>query len=206
MEVLLDKSKEKDLELYKSIENLKEGSMEAFDFIYESTSSDIYRLISMIIYNEMDREDIMNEVYIQIWSSIEKYDTDKPFRAWIHGITMNQISSFKRKNWRIFRIFEKECSTLAKSEVIYEEDMTRFDEKNEILKMLDKLSYKLKSVIILRYYSNHSLKEIADILKIPLGTVKSRHNLAIKQLEVRMRQKNKNEGGFKDNSWILKDN
>ncbi|MDQ0214515.1 RNA polymerase sigma-70 factor (ECF subfamily) [Oikeobacillus pervagus] len=198
-----DRSKEKDYELYKHIQKMRDGSIESFDFIYNETSSDVYRLISMIVHNHMDREDIMNEVYVQLWSSINKYNLDKSFRAWLHGITIHQISNFKRKNWRVFRIFKKQCSMLSKDDISYEPDIVHPELESETMELINSLSDKLKAVIVLRYYYDYSLQEIADILEVPLGTVKSRHHSALKQLKRRIDLIKKMDGG---KEWILKGN
>ena len=202
---MADQSKEKDYELYKHIKKMRDGSIESFDFIYNETSNDVYRLISMIVYNPMDRDDIMNEVYVQLWSSINNYNLDKSFRAWLHGITINQISNFKRKNWRAFRIFKKQCSMLSRDDVSYEPDLVHFELESEMMELINSLSDKLKVVIVLRYYYDYSLQEIADILEIPLGTVKSRHHAALKQLK-RADLINKMDGGCRSKEWILKEN
>ncbi len=204
--ILSDQSKEKDYELYKHIKEMRDGSIESFDFIYNETCNDVYRLISMIVGNHMDRDDIMNEVYVQLWSSIDNYDLNKPFRAWLHGITMHQISNFKRKNWRVFRIFKKQCSMLSKEDIRYEPNNVYFELESEMMELINSLSDKLKPVIVLRYYYEYSLQEIADILEIPLGTVKSRHHSALKQLKRRIDLINNEDGGCKNKEWILKRN
>jgi RNA polymerase sigma-70 factor (ECF subfamily) len=204
--ILSDQSKEKDYELYKHIKEMRDGSIESFDFIYNETSSDVYRLISMIVYNHMDRDDIMNEVYVQLWSSINNYNLDKSFRAWLHGITIRQISNFKRKNYRVFRIFKKQCSMLSREDMSYEPNIIHSEVESETIELINNLSDKLKAVIVLRYYYDYSLQEIADILEIPLGTVKSRHHSALKQLKRRINLINNVDGGRKDKEWILKEN
>lgn len=201
-----DQSKEKDYEFYKHIKEMRDGSIESFDFIYNETSSDVYKLISMIVYNHMDREDIMNEVYAQLWSSINNYNLDKSFRAWLHGITIHQISDFKRKNWRVFRIFKKQCSMLSKDDITYEPDIVHSGLESETMELINNLSDKLKAVIVLRYYYDYSLQQIADILEVPLGTIKSRHHSALKQLRKRIDLTNKMDGGCKSKEWILKGN
>lgn len=204
--ILSDQSKEKDHELYKHIQEMRDGSIGSFDFIYNETSSDVYRLISMFVYNHMDRDDIMNEVYVQLWSSINNYNLDKPFRAWLHGITIRQISNFKRKNWRVFRIFQKQSSMLSREDMSYEPNFIHSELESEIMELINCLSDKLKAVIVLRYCCDYSLQEIADTLGISLGTVKSRHHSALKQLKRRIDLINNVEGGHKDKRWILKEN
>ncbi|MNX10759.1 RNA polymerase sigma factor SigV [compost metagenome] len=64
----------------------------------------------------------------------------------------------------------------------------------ELLPILEALPLKLKEVIVLRYYQDCSLEEIAHLVKIPLGTVKSRHHHALKQMRKQFKIQNQREG------------
>ncbi|GGD52612.1 hypothetical protein GCM10010911_07720 [Paenibacillus nasutitermitis] len=57
--------------------------------------------------------------------------------------------------------------------------------QHELISHVRQLSYKLRVVVILRYFHDYALEEIADMLQIPVGTVKSRHHLALKELRKR---------------------
>ena len=59
------------------------------------------------------------------------------------------------------------------------------DLQQELFNLVRQLSYKLRVVVILRYFHDYALEEIADMLQIPVGTVKSRHHLALKELRKR---------------------
>ncbi|MNH35028.1 ECF RNA polymerase sigma factor SigW [compost metagenome] len=63
-----------------------------------------------------------------------------------------------------------------------EEGLFREESQQEILAFVDRLSNKLREVIVLRYYHESSFEEIATLLRIPVGTVKSRHHAAIRKL------------------------
>jgi RNA polymerase sigma factor, sigma-70 family len=57
--------------------------------------------------------------------------------------------------------------------------------QHELISLIRQLSYKLRVVVILRYFHDYSLEEIAEMLQIPVGTAKSRHHLALKELRKR---------------------
>lgn len=61
----------------------------------------------------------------------------------------------------------------------------QFEMQHELFSLVRQLSYKLRVVVILRYFHDYSLEEIAEVLQIPVGTVKSRHHLALKELRKR---------------------
>lgn len=169
-----------DVELHALLKRMISGDQIAFESIYEQTHNVVYRTIAMLVYNKHDVEDIMNEVYMQMWKSLDNYDLNRSFYSWLHGITIRQIQTFKRKNWRIFRIFEKECST--RSDSFEDNSVFQIESDDELFSNVKMLSDKLRIVVILRYYNDYSLEEISQILEIPLGTVKSRLNSAMKSL------------------------
>ncbi|GIO28913.1 hypothetical protein J2TS6_00540 [Paenibacillus albilobatus] len=66
-----------------------------------------------------------------------------------------------------------------------DEAVLQSEMQHELFSLVRQLSYKLRVVVILRYFHDYALEEIADILQIPVGTVKSRHHLALKELRKR---------------------
>ncbi|MNE80094.1 RNA polymerase sigma factor SigV [compost metagenome] len=114
------------------------------------------------------------------------YDPQQNFGSWFSGLIVRQVRGWKRKEWRLFRITEKlKLSTLRSAGSAAELRFTALDDQLELLPVLQTLPLKLKEVIVLRYYQDCSLEEISRLLKIPLGTVKSRHHHALKQLRRR---------------------
>ena len=75
--------------------------------IRRHTKTSVYRTVAFLVYNKQDIEDIVNEVYMRMWRSIHKYDPNRPFRFWLHGITVRLVQDWKRKAWRRLRIFER---------------------------------------------------------------------------------------------------
>src|SRR5690606_1002330 len=90
---------------------------------------------------------------------------------------------WRRKNWRLYRIIEK-VKLLAPVSVDKkaEAKLLEVGDQLELVAILDTLPQKFREVIVLRYYQDCALEDIAELLDIPLGTVKSRHHYALKQL------------------------
>ncbi|MNO20826.1 ECF RNA polymerase sigma factor SigW [compost metagenome] len=176
----------KDLDLTPWLIRMSRGDEEAFQVVYEATRDHAYRLIGYLAHNRQDIADIMSEVYFELYKSVGKYDPELQFITWFNGLIIRQVRNWKRKEWRLFRIAEKlKLSTARTSDPAAELRLTALDDQLELLPILQTLSLKFKEVIVLRYYQDCSLEEIADLLKIPLGTVKSRHHHALKQLRSR---------------------
>ncbi len=172
-----------DQELRCWLEQAVNGDRLAFEKIYLYTRDDVYRTVSFLMGDPHDVNDIVNEVYIQLWKSLTKYDPSRPFRYWLHGLVVRQVQGWRRKIWRRLRLInrQKEMST---GEAFLQTDYHTLQKetRDEIVSEVQKLSYKLRAVITLRYFHDYTLEEIATLLEIPIGTVKSRHNLAIKEL------------------------
>ncbi|EJQ29992.1 hypothetical protein IE9_02650 [Bacillus cereus BAG4X12-1] len=68
------------------------GDQEAFQIIYEYTCKDIYRTVVFLVGSQnQDVDDIVNEVYINMWKSITNYDINRSFRFWLHGLVVKEV-------------------------------------------------------------------------------------------------------------------
>ncbi|MFP3391481.1 sigma-70 family RNA polymerase sigma factor [Brevibacillus sp. SIMBA_040] len=174
-----------DKELLPLLEKMILGDETAFPLVYHATHQDVYRTVAFLVFNKQEIEDIVNEVYLRMWRSYHTYDPSRPFRYWLHGITVRQVQDWKRKAWRRLRIFERNRLLATQQYDWTERVVLQSESQLELFRSVRQLSYKLRVVVILRYFHDYSLEEIADLLKIPLGTVKSRHHLGLKELRKR---------------------
>ncbi len=125
-----------------------------------------------------NNEDIEQEVYIRTWKNLLKYEKNGSFKGWINKIAVNICRDYlKSREFKVSRYSspieelselkdEKRCN--PEIQLISKQDQER------ILKSIDKLKPKYKQVVLL--YEMHGLnyEEIAEKLKCPVGTVKSR--------------------------------
>lgn len=174
-----------DHELLPWLEKATLGDEFAFKLVYQATHQDVYRTVAFLVYNKQDIEDVVNEVYMQMWRSFHTYDPSRPFRYWLHGITVRQVQDWKRKAWRRIRLFERNRLMARERFEWADQAVLQSEMQHELLSCVRQLSYKLRVVVILRYFHDYALEEIADMLQIPSGTVKSRHHLAMKELRKR---------------------
>ncbi|UHA73353.1 sigma-70 family RNA polymerase sigma factor [Paenibacillus sp. 481] len=169
-------------DMYQLLLKMKDGDQQAFQTMYEATYRDVYRTVSFLVDHQQDREDIMNEIYMQMWTSLANYDTDRPFHFWLHGLVIRQVQRFRVKGWRRFRIFER-VRAFAREESYQDQHTALMDGTNRILSQsIRKLTDKQRTVIILRFFHDYTLEEIANLLDIPLGTVKSRYHAGLQAL------------------------
>ena len=96
-----------DKELIQWLEKAILGDESAFQLVYQETHQDVYRTVAFLVYNKQDIEEIVNEVYMHMWRSYQKYDPKRPFRFWLHGITVHLVQDWKRKTWRRVRLLNE---------------------------------------------------------------------------------------------------
>ncbi|QHT61322.1 sigma-70 family RNA polymerase sigma factor [Paenibacillus lycopersici] len=173
-------------ELLPWLEKATLGDESAFQLVYQATHQDVYRTVAFLVFNKQDIEDIVNEVYMRIWRSFHAYDPNRPFRYWLHGIILRQVQDWKRKAWRRIRLFERNSRMTYEQFEWTDTTILQSEMQQELFSFVRQLSYKLRVVVILRYYHDYALEEIAAMLRIPVGTVKSRHHLAMKELRKRV--------------------
>lgn len=175
----------KDPDFHLALQQMMQGDQVAFQKVYESTKDHIYRTVYFLAQNKQDVSDIMSEVYIELFKSIPKYDCKQSFRSWLNGLVVRQVQNWHRNVWRKLRLFHRAKQLeIAPVYATNEENLVQSEVHDELKTLVDQLSYKLKIVIILRYYHECSFDEIAMILNVPLGTVKSRHRLALQKLRL----------------------
>ncbi|MEI7025173.1 sigma-70 family RNA polymerase sigma factor [Paenibacillus sp. y28] len=165
------------------VAGMLQGNQEAYRCMYEATKERVYRTVVLLIGSKQDAPDVVSEVYAELFKSIGSYRPDRPFQAWLTGIVIRQTRSWNRRLWRKFRIAQRSRDLEAmEAAPNSEEVLLRRERRLEIADFVHRLSFKLRSVIVLRYYQEQTFEEIAELLSIPVGTVKSRHHAALEKL------------------------
>ncbi|MBU8879791.1 sigma-70 family RNA polymerase sigma factor [Bacillus sp. FJAT-29790] len=167
------------------IELILSGNKQAYGELYEKTIQDVYKNVHFLIEEKADVDDLVQEVYIQVYKSLRKYDRNRPFKSWLIGIVIKQIQAYRRKRWMFLRIVKKAEEYVQVTEMDFSTDVIDRMTNQQLVHLVNDLPFKLKQVIILRYLNDHSQEEVAKILEIPIGTVKSRINAALTKLRAK---------------------
>jgi RNA polymerase sigma-70 factor (ECF subfamily) len=146
----------------------------------------VYRLCYLVMRNEQDAEDMTQETFIRACGALPRYEIrqDISFEAWLYRIAVNCCRSRMRRKW--YQVLPWPASTpeiISEPEEQPDRMMIRDEHRNEILQAINSLGDKHRLVVILRYYADLSNEEIARILDIPSGTVRSRLHTARQQLK-----------------------
>ena len=155
------------------------GDNKAFTELFHQYKNLVYKTAYLMLGNAADAEDVLQEVFVQVYRSLSTFQPAKgAFTTWLHRITVNHCLNRRRKHrLPILALDEAPPTSLA-----IRSPEARLAEDDAIQQALGRLSEKQRAVVILRYYWDLSYAEIAQILDIPVGTVKSRLNLALRSL------------------------
>lgn len=180
------------------IKQLQDGRREAFDVIVDRYSGQLNNFIYRIVGDATTAEDLLQETFIRLWINRQSYREIAKFSTWLYTVAGNLAKSELRRN-RIRRFFS--LSTGGERSIDGEDERTfeipdenadpegdyeRRNIKHRIEEEVHKLPVLFREVIILRDMQELSYEEISSILKIPLGTVKSRVNRARQRLQSRL--------------------
>lgn len=164
------------------IDNFMNGNVDSFNEIYNQYYNKIYFLCLSILRNEADSLDATQEVFIQMYRSISQLKEKSKFDFWINKIAISKCSNIIRKNKKIMLVGEDleiyENYSFDEPILNPENLVINSDEKIQILNIINRLVPKKRIVIILFYYNNLKIKEIANLLECSEGTIKSRLNSA----------------------------
>jgi RNA polymerase sigma-70 factor (ECF subfamily) len=136
-------------------------------------------------------EDITQEVFIKVWKNIKKFDQNKSFRPWIFQIAKNTAIDFLRKKKTIpFSRFENEKGQNVLTNNIAEKPLNLLEnlsDKETLDEAMSNLSEKDRKIIKLRHNDGMSFREIAELLKESINTVKSRYRRVLANLKKNIR-------------------
>lgn len=126
-------------------------------------------------------EDAVQEALVQTYQSLHRYDPEKgPFHTWFYSIVINMSRKIYRKQVKMYLPFKEKL--FRSFDHGPEHFMELREETRVIYQAIQQLDFKHKSVIVLFYFQEMNVKEVADILGIKEGTVKSRLHKARRKL------------------------
>ncbi|MDE6620767.1 MAG: RNA polymerase sigma factor [Lachnospiraceae bacterium] len=162
------------------MERMKSGDKSALHEVYEAYIGYIYRIVLQTVSNREDAEDVTSEFFMKLWRLADTYREGNGHRAWMAAIARNMAVDLLRKSKRVV-LTEDFADTMienASDDSIEEEVIADMS----LQQALDMLKPKEREVVHLKIMGDMTFQEIADILKIPLGTVTWRYQNAIQKL------------------------
>ena len=167
------------------IRQAKSGNLKAYEEIIGLYEKKVFSTIYYMVKNDNEVEDIAQEVFIKIYKNLGNFKEESSLYTWIYRITVNVCIDELKKRKKVVNLEEKidtkdgevelQLSDDSKSPTDIAEDN---DLKDKLEKCIKKLPESQRMMIILRDIKGFTYMEIAEIMKMNLGTVKSKINRA----------------------------
>lgn len=168
------------------IRRCREGDQLAFSALLRQYQDYVYRLCFLVMRNEQDAEDMAQETLIRAMRALPRFEVRQgsSFEAWLYRIAVNRCRSRLRHKWyQVLQWTGIGPQPVAGSEAQPERLVLQLERRSEILEAINALGEKHRLVVILHYYGGLSNQEIAGVLRIPPGTVRSRLHTARQRLK-----------------------
>ncbi|NLC06425.1 MAG: sigma-70 family RNA polymerase sigma factor [Syntrophomonadaceae bacterium] len=157
----------------------KSGDKEALIQLIMSQKEDYYRLAYVYMKDQEDALDAMSDMIVKVFENIKSLKTEEAFFSWSKTILVNCCKQHLRKKHRVILLQEL-------PEESYEESYSEHEEQLAFEAHLEKLNVKYQEVLRLRFALDMDYATIAKVIKIPIGTVKSRIYAGLQKLQKSM--------------------
>jgi RNA polymerase sigma-70 factor, ECF subfamily len=168
---------------YRLIELCKVGDSSAIESFVKTYQQDVYRLALSILDDSSEADDATQESLLAALHALDSFHGTSSLKTWLFSITVNICRTRLHRQKRSERLKQALGGILrAKNEPSIEDNAIKNESGEALWRAIHGMDEKHRIPIVLRYYHDLSVAEIASILQIPEGTVHSRLNTARRQL------------------------
>ena len=165
------------------------GDLGTFAELFEQYKNLVYKTAYLLLNDAVQAEEALQEVFVLVFKSLSSFDRQKgAFTTWLYRITVNYCLSQRRRHRLSLQPLDRDHGLGA-----IEPGVASLAEREAVRQAISRLSDKQRSVVILRFYWDLPYAQVAQILDIPVGTVKSRIDLALRTLRRDLAQDQVNE-------------
>jgi len=160
----------------------RNGDLDAFEELMHVRIDTIYRLSCAIVGDEADARDSTQETFIAAWRRIRELRDPDRFDAWLQRIAVNGARMTLRARGRR-RVREIPVGDVAALAAASDRAAPERSDADALGAALDRIPTDQRTILVLHHLEGHSVAELAEVLGIPVGTVKSRLHTARRALE-----------------------
>jgi len=183
------------------------GDEDAFSEIVSLYKDPLHAFLRKFLNQQALVEDVFQDTFLQLYASRDKFDPNRPLRPWLFTIAANKAKDALRK---IQRRSEMSLGTAASSDDMSMDDLfnmlssyeqtpldevSRDETAQRVRAIIADLPENLRIILTLSYFEQFSYKQMAEILSIPIGTVKSRLHTAVMQFARKWKSDNESDEG-----------
>src|SRR6266478_4434101 len=135
--------------------------------------TDLYRTAKWLARNSAEAEDLVQEVYLEAWKSFHRFEAGTNCRAWLFKIMFHRLHHFRRRLVKASRVTTIDGPE-GQDELAAEPVVPQEIRDEDVLNALENIAVEFREIVLLADVEEFSYKEIAETLRIPVGTVMSR--------------------------------
>jgi RNA polymerase sigma-70 factor (ECF subfamily) len=176
------------------LEALREGQHDVFGLLVRRYERELYGYLRRYLNDHTLAEDVFQNTFLQVFVKRKQYEPGRPVRPWLYAIATNQAIDALRRQGRHPTLSLEQPEGADPEQATWLTgleangpgplDLLATEERRERIRAsVERLPDLLRPVLLLAYYQGLKYREIADILGIPVGTVKSRLHAAISRLQ-----------------------
>jgi len=155
----------------------------AFNYLVRKYQQRLYWHIRRIVIDHEDTNDILQNVFLKVWKSLDRFRADSALYTWLYRIATNEAISFLNQKRRRFFLpiadVEKQLSEQLASDPLFSGDQVQLRLQQAILQ----LPARQRLVFHMKYYDNMKYEEIAQVLEVSVGALKASYHHAVKKIE-----------------------
>lgn len=167
-----------------------EGDANAFPALVERYRNELHGFLARFLGSSAAADDVFQDTFLQVHLSAATFDQERNFKPWLFTIAANKARDFHRKHKRR-KVASLDANIGQDSDGpklvdMIESDQERPDARSEagdqqalVKRVIDGLPSHHREVILLGYFQRMSYQQVADVLQVPLGTIKSRMHAAV---------------------------
>jgi len=147
--------------------------IESFEGVAMPHLTDLYRTASLLLRDRHEAEDLIQDTYLEAWKSFHRFEPGTNCRAWLFKIMFHRLHHVRRRLVKASRVIAIDDSDVHE-ELAAEPVVPQEIRDQDVLHALEKIPVEFREIVLLADVEEFSYKEIAETLKIPVGTVMSR--------------------------------
>ena len=168
-----------------------DGKAASFELLVRRHTQELFQFVLRFTGDSAATEDVVQETFLQVHNSAENFDPGRRFKPWLFTIAANKARDHLRRLSRRREVpfdapitnehaaGQRFIDLLSGDNVLPHEDLLVDENRRVVRSVMETMPTKLSEVLILAYYHRFPYKDIAEVIGIPLGTVKSRLHAAV---------------------------
>lgn len=165
------------------------GDVTAWDALLQATQGWLHRYLGRLLKNDHRADEVLQEVFLLIFRKLRFLHEPRAYRAWVYRLATRQAFRHVKEERR--RLDPADGGDrLAGAAVSEADEQPDTEWLNQLGREIERLSPNTRAVVVLHYYEELSIRQVADVLDLSTGTVKSRLAHGLARLRERVQRKN----------------